>query len=154
MWPPTSTPRRFVDGCNRPAGSREPTDRLTAGQSGMIFIHVTIDTGAAVPDTLVHEVAVTAEAMPAGQNNPTIRLGATNVEQRQLPVLSAPLAGQRFIAADGCCDAVRHTRAILPINEQTFVAQRYAIDYEQADDQNRIFTGDPRDGKNYAIFGK
>ena len=69
-------------------------------------------------------------------------------------MLSAPLAGQRYIAADGCCDAVRHTRAILPINGQTFVAQRYAIDYEQADDQNRIFTGDPRDPKNYAIFGK
>ena len=68
------------------------------------------------------------DAMPPGQNNPTIRLAATKVDQRKLPVLSAPLAGQRYIAADGCCDAVRHTRAILPINGQTFVSQRYAID--------------------------
>jgi len=143
-----------VRGRLQPAGSRDGTDRLAAGQSGTIFIHLTIDAGAPVPDTLVHEVAVTADAMPPGQNNPTIRLAATKVDQRKLPVLSAPLAGQRYIAADGCCDAVRHTRAILPINGQTFVAQRYAIDYEQADDQNRIFTGDPRDPKNYAIFGK
>jgi Peptidase family M23 len=143
-----------VRGRLQPAGSRDGTDRLVAGQSGTIFIHLTIDAGAAVPDTLVHEVTVTADAMPPGQNNPTIRLAATKVDQRQLPVLSAPLAGERYIAADGCCDAVRHTRAILPINGQTFVAQRYAIDYEQADDQNRIFTGDPRDPRNYAIFGK
>jgi hypothetical protein len=33
-------------------------------------------------------------------------------------------------------------------------AQRYAIDYEQADAQNRIFTGDPEDPASYAIFGK
>ena len=143
-----------VRGRLQPAGSRDGTDRLVAGQSGTIFIHLTIGAGAAVPDTLVHEVTVTADAMPPGQNNPTIRLAATKVDQRKLPVLSAPLAGQHYIAADGCCDAVRHTRAILPINGQTFVAQRYAIDYEQADDQNRIFTGDPRDPKNYAIFGK
>ena len=143
-----------VRGRLQPAGSRDGTDRLVAGQSGTIFIHLTIGAGAAVPDTLVHEVTVTADAMPPGQNNPTIRLATTKVDQRQLPVLSAPLAGERYIAADGCCDAVRHTRAILPINGQTFVAQRYAIDYEQADDQNRIFTGDPRDPRNYAIFGK
>jgi hypothetical protein len=143
-----------VRGRLQPAGSRDGTDRLAEGQSGTIFIHLTIDAGVPVPDTLVHEVTVTADAMPPGQNNPTIRLAATKVDQRKLPVLSAPLAGQRYIAADGCCDAVRHTRAILPINGQTFVAQRYAIDYEQADDQNRIFTGDPRDPKNYAIFGK
>lgn len=143
-----------VRGRLQPAGSRDGTDRLVAGQSGTIFIHLTIEPGAPVPDTLVHEVTITADAMPPGQNNPTIRLAATKVDRRQLPVLSAPLAGERYIAADGCCDAVRHTRAILPINGQTFVSQRYAIDYEQADDQNRIFTGDPRDPKNYAIFGK
>lgn len=143
-----------VRGRLQPAGSRDGTDRLVAGQSGTIFIHLTIEPGAPVPDTLVHEVTITADAMPPGQNNPTIRLAATKVDLRKLPVLSAPLAGERYIAADGCCDAVRHTRAILPINGQTFVSQRYAIDYEQADDQNRIFTGDPRDPKNYAIFGK
>ena len=143
-----------VRGRLQPAGSRDGTDRLVAGQSGTIFIDLTIEPGAPVPDTLVHEVTITADAMPPGQNNPTIRLAATKVDLRKLPVLSAPLAGERYIAADGCCDAVRHTRAILPINGQTFVSQRYAIDYEQADDQNRIFTGDPRDPKNYAIFGK
>jgi hypothetical protein len=43
---------------------------------------------------------------------------------------------------------------VLPVNGQTFLAQRYAIDYEQADAGNRIFTGDPRDPASYAIFGK
>ena len=33
------------------------------------------------------------------------------------------------------------------------MSQRYAIDYEQADDQLRIFTGNPADPNSYNIFG-
>lgn len=138
----------------QPAGNRDNVSRLEAGQSGTFFLHVTLDEGAPVPETLVHDVTVTSDAMPAGQNTPTVELGRTGVDQRTLPVLSAPLRGERYIAADGCCDATRHTRAILPVNGQTFVAQRYAIDYEQADEQNRIYTGDARDPQSYAIFGQ
>jgi hypothetical protein len=43
---------------------------------------------------------------------------------------------------------------VLPVNGRPFLAQRYAIDFEQADSGNRIFTGDPRDPRNYEIFGR
>jgi Peptidase family M23 len=137
----------------QPAGSREGADHLEPGQAATIFIHLIMDNGTA-PDTLVHEVAVTSAAMPPSKNQVTERLATTKVDERTLPVLSAPLRGERYIAADGCCDAVRHTRAVLPVNGQMFLAQRYAIDYEQADAQNRIFTGDPHNPASYSIFGK
>ena len=137
----------------QPAGTREGADHLEAGQAGTIFIHLVMDNGTA-PKTVVHEVAVTSAAMPPGKDKVTERLATTKVDERTLPVLSAPLRGEHYIAADGCCDAVRHTRAVLPVNGQTYLAQRYAIDYEQADAQNRIFTGDPRNPASYVIFGK
>jgi Peptidase family M23 len=137
----------------QPAGSREGADHLEPGQAATIFIHLVMDDGTA-PETLVHVVAVTSAAMPPGKNQVTERLATTKVDKRTLPVLSAPLRGERYIAADGCCDAVRHTRAVLPVNGQTFLAQRYAIDYEQADPQYRIFTGDPHNPASYSIFGK
>jgi hypothetical protein len=137
----------------QPAGTREGADHLEPGQAATIFIHVITD-GDAAPRTLVHEVSVTSAAMPPGKDQMTERLATTKVDDRTLPVLSAPLRGERFIAADGCCDAVRHTRALLPVNGQPVISQRYAIDYEQADAQNRIFTGDPKDPASYAIFGK
>jgi Peptidase family M23 len=137
----------------QPAGTREGADHLEPGQAGTIFIHLTMDNGTA-PRTLVHEVAVTSAAMPPGKDKVTERIATTKVDDRTLPVISAPLRGERYIAADGCCDAVRHTRAVLPVNGQTYLSQRYAIDYEQADAQNKIFTGDPRNPASYAIFGK
>lgn len=135
-----------------PAGSRDATNVLQAGQAATIFIHLPLADD--VPDRLIHEAAVTAEAVPQDDRNSTERLASTTVDRRTLPVVSAPLAGERYIAADGCCDAARHTRAVLPVNGQLFVAQRYAIDYEQADAQNRIFTGDPKNPESYEIFGK
>ena len=138
----------------QPAGSRDSADSLEAGESGTIFLHVTLDESVAVPKNVVHKVTTTAEAAPPDLRTSTAEVGPTKVDSRTLPVLSSPLRGERFIAADGCCDASRHTRAILPVNGQTFVAQRYAIDYEQADDQLRIFTGEPTDPKSYFIFGE
>ena len=137
----------------QPAGSRDGADQLEPGQAGTIFIHLITENGSA-PETLVHEVAVTSAAMPPGKNQVTERLATTKVDARTLPVVSAPLRGERYIAADACCDAVRHTRAVLPVNGQTYLAQRYAIDFEQADAQDRIFTGDPRNPASYEIFGK
>jgi Peptidase family M23 len=143
-----------VRGRLQPAGTRDNSDRLEAGQSGTIFLHVVLDADAPIPATVTHEITATVEAMPPEINRPTMTLATTRVDDRTLPVLGAPLRGERYIAADGCCDAVRHTRAILPVNGRLFVAQRYAIDYEQADSGNRIYTGDASDPDNYVIFGK
>lgn len=137
-----------------PAGRRDGTGELLAGQSGTVFIHLVLRDGDAVPARLLHRAELHSAAMPPGRDRVTETLGATTVDRRTLPVVSAPLAGDRYIAADGCCDAVRHTRAVLPVNGQTFLAQRYAIDFEQADEQNRIFAGDPKDPASYAIFGE
>ncbi|MEV3900970.1 peptidoglycan DD-metalloendopeptidase family protein [Mycobacterium sp. NPDC050551] len=137
----------------QPAGSREGADHLEPGQAATIFIHLILD-DATAHTTLAHEVGVTGAAIPTDGNRITERIATTAVDERTLPVVSAPLRGERFIAADACCDAVRHTRALLPVNGRPYLAQRYAIDYEQADAQNRIFTGNPRDPGRYAIYGE
>lgn len=137
-----------------PAGARDATNVLQAGQAGTVFVHVPFAEGKSLPTRLIHRAEVTAAALPEAQRQLSEQLAATTVDRRTLPVVSAPLVGERYVAADGCCDAARHTRALLPVNGQLYVAQRYAIDYEQADDRNRIFAGDPKDPASYEIFGK
>lgn len=137
-----------------PAGARQATNVLQPGQSATIFTHLALATDRDVPRRLVHRVRLSASALPPGLRDRTDRLGPVAVDRRPLPVLSAPLSGERFIGADGCCDAARHTRAVLPVNGQSYLAQRYAVDFEQADEDNRIFVGDARDPESYAIFGE
>lgn len=137
----------------QPAGERDSAGTLGSSQSATLFVHVTLDPGEAVPEALGHVLTVTADAAPPDLNPIAERIAPTRVDERTIPVLAPPLSGGRFVAADGCCDAVRHTRAILPINGELFVAQRYAIDYEKIDEGDRIYVGEREDPASYAIFG-
>jgi hypothetical protein len=129
-----------------PTSGKQYVNQLAAGQNAAVFLHVALDGTA--PASLVHEVTVSVAGTPMVE-----RLGATPVTHRRLPVLGPPLKGEGYIAADGCCDAVRHTRAILPVNGGSYLAQRYAIDYEQVDADQRIYVGDRLDPRSYHIFG-
>ena len=76
------------------------------------------------------------------------------VNRRAVASIGPPLSGNGYISADSCCDASRHTRAALPINGRVWIAQRYAVDWEQLDAQGRIFNGPPEKLESYTIFGK
>jgi len=134
------------------AGVLESAAGLGPGQMGTLFVHVTLAPGEVVPEQLTHEVSAAVEDT-AGTTPVTERVGVTVVDKRTLPVLRPPLTGRRIVAADACCDATRHTRAILPIDGRLFVSQRYAIDYEQLDAKDRIYVGDRLDPSSYHIYG-
>ena len=82
-------------------------------------------------------------------------MAPTTVNRRDVKVVGPPLRGSNFLAADSCCDATRHTRAALPINGEVWLSQRYAVDYEQLDANNRIYSGqNKKDLDNYTIYGQ
>lgn len=137
----------------QPAGRSGGADQLEASEAATIFLHISLPAGVGVPSSLVHQITATAQAAPPGVNPIVERVTPIAVDERTLPVLGPPLVGSGLVAADGCCDAPRHTRAILAVNGQPYVAQRYAIDYEQLDDQGRIYNGAAADPNSYAIFG-
>jgi len=68
--------------------------------------------------------------------------------------IGPPLRGDRYISADSCCDAVRHTRAAMPIDGRVWIAQRYAVDWEELDQSGRIYSGPREKLESYPIFGK
>jgi len=79
---------------------------------------------------------------------------AVAVDRREVVVIGPPLLGEGYIAGDSCCDAVRHTRAALPVNGRIRVAQRFAVDWEQLDAQGRIYNGPQQALTSYAIYGR
>jgi hypothetical protein len=93
-------------------------------------------------------------AAPPGHQELSESGGATTVDKRSVALIGPPLRGERYIAADSCCDATRHTRAALPVNGRVWVAQRYAVDWEQTDANGRIYTGPREKLESYAIFGQ
>ena len=94
------------------------------------------------------------EAAPPGKQEFTEVGGETAVDRQAVAVIGPPLRGARYVAADSCCDASRHTRAALPVNGRVWIAQRYAVDWEQLDDEGRIYHGPQADVKSYTIYRK
>jgi murein DD-endopeptidase MepM/ murein hydrolase activator NlpD len=139
----------------QPAGFREPVDSLAPSTTALVFLHVSFAKANQVPDRLIHRLSVKAEAAPPGQQKISEKLAPTKVDRRDVKVVGPPLRGSNFVSADSCCDATRHTRAALPINGKVWLAQRYAVDWEQLDAKNRVWSGkNKKDLDNYTIYGK
>jgi hypothetical protein len=136
------------------AGRRESSGTMAKSSQALLFLHVVLGPGAAVPKELSHLVAARVSAAPPGREEITETGGAVEVDRRKVVVIGPPLRGESYVSADSCCDATRHTRAALPVNGRVWVTQRFAVDWEQLDAQGRIFSGPSEDLKSYTIFGQ
>lgn len=142
-----SIAKRLSIGARRGAESAE----LLFGQFGVLFLHVALGKDDALPRTLRHRIIL--RFLPANIEH-ALTIAETPVNDAPTVVLGPPLVGKGFIAGDGCCDSIRHVRALLPLDGRFTLAQRFAIDWEQADAQNRLVNGDTKTLGNYTIFGK
>jgi hypothetical protein len=138
----------------QPAGRRSASDTLSAGETSLLFVHLTLATGAKPPKQLTHAVRAHIAAAPPDMQEMTIRGGAVTVDRRAPVVIGAPLRGLRYLAADSCCDATRHTRAALPVNGRVRLAQRFAVDWEQLNEARRIYVGPREQLSSYTIYGR
>jgi len=136
------------------AGQRESAGKLAGSAQGLLFLHVTLAAGTPIPTHLSHRITVHASAAPPGRQEITETGGEVTVDRQTVVAIDAPLHGEGYISADSCCDASRHTRAALPVNGRVWLAQRYAVDWEQLDAQGRIYAGDRERLESYTIFGK
>lgn len=126
-----------------------PRGTLGPSQAGILYLHIAFDSASAIPPMLTHRLAVATGSKTIVATGGRIAMAALTSL-----MFEAPLRGSRYIAGDGCCDSVRHVRASLPINGKIFLAQRFAIDWEQLDPQGRIYVGEPKDPASYVIYGK
>jgi hypothetical protein len=138
----------------QPVGFREPSGTLAPSTESLLFLHLSLPSNTPMPQQLTHRITGRFAAAPPGQQEVSDTGGETLVDQRDVIVIGPPLRGERYIAGDSCCDASRHTRAALAVNGGVHLAQRFAVDWEQLDDQNRIYSG-PREAlTSYTVFGK
>ncbi len=134
-------------------GTREAAAEIGPAQVASAFLTLSFASEDEVPTTLTHRVTVAAEQLPGGGATTT---GAETTVDPDLPVpvLGPPLAaGSGYVAADGCCTSTRHIRAPIPLDNQLFFAQRYAIDWEQVNDADQFSEGDPSQPESYLIYG-
>ncbi len=143
-----------VAGRLQAAGVRNSAGTLPKSTHALLFLDVVLAQGSIVPSKLSHRLSLKVSAAPPDQRELSESGGSTPIDKQEVAVIGPPLQGDRYVAADSCCDATRHTRAAMPINGRVWIAQRYAVDWEQMDENGRIYNGPQDKLASYAIFGK
>ncbi len=143
-----------VAGRLQAAGVRESAGTLVKSSQALLFLNVTLEAGAAIPQQLSHRLALHVNAAPPGMQEMSETGGVVVVDRKEVALIGAPLRGVGYISADSCCESTRHRRAAMPVNGRVWVAQRFAVDWEEVDSQGRIYVGPQEKLESYAIFGK
>jgi hypothetical protein len=137
----------------QPAGTREPVGKLVKSSQALLFIDVSLKPGSKIPAELSHRAVTVVTAAPPGRQNITETGGTAKVDRQEVARIHPPLSGDRFVSADSCCESFRHNRAAMAINGRAWIAQRFAVDWEQLNPQGHIYTGSREKLQSYTIFG-
>jgi hypothetical protein len=107
-----------------------------------------------LPRSLQHRLSFTADPDFGPELGAPVVTGRTLVDGDDAVLLGAPLRGDRWLAAGGCCfPPSYHRGATLPINGAIHAPERFAIDFVQLDEQGRVFEGARDQLSSYAYFG-
>jgi len=120
------------------------------GMLAVVYMWVTLDKLEDVPAKIRHRIimrigdypeAITLESVPIIVNrNPVV-------------VISPPLRGENWLAANGPSNTSIHRRALNPLNGRAYISQRYAIDWVQLYPDGKTYRGDPKDNRAYRAYG-
>jgi murein DD-endopeptidase len=146
---------------------------LQGGQLAIVFVWLTLPAGAPTPAALTHRFVthVVEPPKPAGAPVATTgavgggtradtsgqRLNVDGVTVRVTPhgprVIAPPLAGDRWLAANGPDNTTGHRRALIALAGQGRISQRYAIDWIQLNEDGKTWKDDPLKNANYRCYG-
>lgn len=133
----------------RPGISALPKSKIEPGTNAVVFLWVTVDRKEDVPDAVRHRISVKLGDYPE-----TVSLETDPLLVRTGPiVITPPLRGDHWLAANGPSNTSGHRRALIPINGRAVISQRFAIDWVKIGDDGETYHGDKLDNKNYYAFG-
>lgn len=138
---------------------------LAPGGSAVVLMDVSFAENAKLPRQVTSRITATRQSagadgkpapLPADSPVPATFSfdGAVTGIGKPAIVVQPPLRGKGWVAVNGCCDALTsHRGAVMAVNGQLRVPERFAIDWIKLDDQGRVFTGDISKLDSYAYFG-
>jgi murein DD-endopeptidase MepM/ murein hydrolase activator NlpD len=128
----------------------EKVSKLAPGEFGAVFLWVTFDKLEDIPAAIAQRIRVKIGDYPEALSVVT---PPTSVDKHPVVVISSPLVGQDWVAANGPSNTSLHRRALIPVNGHAYISQRFAIDWVQVYPDGKTYRGDPSDNKNYRAYG-
>jgi Peptidase family M23 len=135
------------------ASPTEPARRVPGSSIGVVWFDIVLPAQDRLPRTISHTLTV---AVPPGLPVPpriTDRGASASVDRRPPVVIAPPLRGPGWVAVGSCCDGP-HRRSIQPVSGELHLGQRFAIDWNGMDADNRFVVGNPDLNPSWTFYGK
>jgi murein DD-endopeptidase len=120
---------------------------LQPGQSGVFFIFADFAPRHGDPDTF--DTAIRIEQHGERSGSGTIHTADLDIDPAAPLVIKSPVRGKNWSAGNGPSNTSPHRRAVLPVDGQPHIGQRYAIDWVQLGDDGKSFKGDAHKNSSY-----
>jgi hypothetical protein len=136
-----------VVGADMDMGDEAKPVRIDAGGTAVLFMSVTLPSGATLPDRLIHRLTFAkgyVQGAPVGTRH------------TKLKVLAPPVAGVNWLAADGPGNGRynHHRRGVFVVDGGSMRhSRRLAVDWKQVE-QGASFKGDSHADSSYYAYGK
>lgn len=139
-----------------PGRDRSRADRLVIPAGSFIIVHFdTKFAGKAATEIRLRHIVRVEGAVAAAGDTARIELSAAPliVGPSKPLIVGAPLKGNGWLAANALSNSADHRRTIAVVNGRARIAQRYAIDFVQLDEQGRAYSGDPARNESWTGYG-
>jgi murein DD-endopeptidase len=123
--------------------------RIGGGLRAVIYLWLTLEPGETTPAMLRHRLSARI-----GDTSEELKVESRGIALGRKPIeVGPPLRGGEWLGANGPSNSSGHRRALIPVNGQARIAQRFAIDWVQLREDGRTFIGDQKENKNYRCYG-
>jgi len=133
------------------------TSTVEASGTRLLLIDFPLEPSTRVPPQLMHKVQLLGPAIPSRQPQPPAAMNymaAPIKVYERLPKIGPPLAGDGWVAVNGCCDDIGvHRPGSLACNGSIYFAQRFAIDWMKLNEAGQLAEGDGTDVHQYPDYG-
>lgn len=132
-------------------GSRVPaSERAHLGAGLRAVVYMWVPVSGTTPRAIRHRLT----AMPdSGSTTPLVLETPAVRVTSNIAVITPPLRGGVWFAANGPSPTSGHRRAMIPIFGTYYISQRFAIDWVKVDEQGRTHAGDSLQNKSYYAYG-
>jgi murein DD-endopeptidase len=127
-----------------------PHTKLPGGTVSVIYVWLTLDSAADVPDALRHRFTM---KIAGYKNEVTVETLPSEVNRKPVPVIAPPLRGDNWLAVNGPSNTSAHRRSLLTVDGGAWIAQRYAIDWVRMYPNQETHQGDATNNKSYRAYG-
>jgi hypothetical protein len=120
---------------------------LEPSETGIIFVFLNFASAQDAPDSVINTITVERD-----NDKKTIqrtRSVPITIRKDSAVIVSAPISGDDWLAANGPSNNSAHRRALIPLDGEPHIGQRFAIDWVKFGSDGNTYKGDPHSNSSY-----